>query len=310
MTTKEPQMKTLSDWKGRLIVGRYELREHINTSEMSCVFKAWDCQGKWEVIVKIAINSSRFDDRVTRLKRETEALRTLKHPAIVRLLDSGQIDRLSYFLVLEYIQGNDLQMALELFRYFSIDESISVLVQVLEALHEAHKKNMIHRDVKSANIMIAPDGVKLVDFGLVKFDPDYNPLRKPTATGNMVGTRLYASPEQAMGTGRYDCRSDLYSCGVVLYEILTRSLPFYEMDEDSEEWEDYWNHLRPFSKIYSIPKKVQAIVWKALSVDPDLRYQTAEEMRVALLAARPFSLRRFVKGLLSKARRYWRWFWE
>jgi len=299
-------MKAIGDWVGRLIGDRYELKKHLFASNFSNVFTAQDLQNNCLVVVKISINRSQFDTLVDRLKREAEALQELDHPGIVRFIDSGKLGKMAYFLVLEFIKGEDLHTALKLYRSFSVDDCIMVLVQMLEALHDMHQKNMIHRDIKSPNVMISPKGAKIIDLGLVKFLSDSNPFRKPTPTGSLIGTWLYASPEPAMGMGGHDCRSDLYSCGVVLYEILTNSLPFYDSGECPEEWDDYWNHLRPFSKTYGVPKELQEIIWKALSVDPGLRYQTAEEMRLALLAVRPFSFKRSVGGWLG---RVWGWFW-
>ncbi len=274
---------------GSLISDRYELVERLRSGGMGSVFKAWDFQEDSYVVVKIATHNSEYSSLVEYLKREAMALKRLNdhhpdNPRIVRLLNAGDIGE-SYFVVMEYIHGMDLRSHLNKTGPLPLDICVSVGVDMLEGLGAIHEEGLVHRDLKPENLMATRVGVKIIDFGLVRFiSASDRQMKRLTNPGITVGTPLYISPEQALGRSDLDGRCDLYVCGVVLYELLTGVLPFPKF----KEGERYWNlPLRPFSEAsppVDIPDKVQAIVWKALQVDPDLRYQTAEEMRMALLA--------------------------
>ncbi|MBI2037692.1 MAG: serine/threonine protein kinase [Candidatus Magasanikbacteria bacterium] len=285
---------------------------------MGHVFKAWDCQNQFWVVVK-AIDKKH--ELVQRLKREADTLRRLNDPRIVRLLDCG-IDKDLYFLVLEYLEGKDLGMCIDTHDLVLTQEfCISIGVQILEGVEPMHTAGVVHRDIKPANVFLVSGQVKILDFGLVKLVNRPGPRRRMlTNYPVVIGTLGYLSPEQMRGE-EVDCRSDLYACGIVLYELLTGELPFYKTGElEYKAWKkaaarEYWERpLRPFPSIFRVPKRVQEVVWKALAVDPANRYQTAQEMRLALLAARPFSFKRFVKEAVGtiggKTRNAWRAIWS
>lgn len=268
---------------GRLINGRYELVKLLSATSMSMVFKAWDCQRQYFVAVKIATNYS-----VDHLKYEALALQRINHPHVVRLFDCGDVEDL-YFVVLEYLHGMDLGCYLhKAIRPFFPDIALSAMFDVLEGLKAIHTEGLVHRDIKPENLMVTGAGIKIIDLGLVKFlsaaDRDIKSLEIPNTA---AGTPPYLSPEQTRGASNLDCRSDLYTCGVVLYQLLTGVLPF-PPPKDRRKLLDYWKFpMLKFSEVRPpviIPDKVQALVWKALQVDPTHRYQTAEEMRMALLA--------------------------
>ncbi len=299
------EAEPISDWEGRLLGGRYQLKEWMHKGSMNHVFKAWDCQQQCWVVVKAIPRKHEFAQR---LKREADTLRRLNHSRIVHLLDSG-VDKELYFLVLEYLEGKDLGLCLFMHDIALTQEfCISIGVQILEGVEAAHAAGLVHRDIKPANVFLVSGQVKILDFGLVKLVNRPGPRRRMlTNYPVVIGTPGYFSPEQMRGE-EVDCRSDLYTCGIVLYELLTGGMaPFHGRRElEREEWEkemarEYWDRpLRPFPSIFRVPKKVQEVVWKALAVDPADRYQTAQEMRLALLAARPFSLKRFMKESLGK----------
>lgn len=301
-------MKPISDWEGRLIGGRYELKIRFDATRMSSVFKAWDHQNECWVVVKMV---HRTDvSLVTRLKREKAALERLNHPRIVRLFDSGT-DGDFFFLVLEYLPGVDLRVGIQS-RSLSLTQEmgISFGLQILEGLEAMHAAGMVHRDLKPGNLMLTPDGVTIIDLGLLKLTNPPGPRRRRLTqrVNAVVGTLDYVSPEQKRG-GSVDKRSDLYACGIILYELLTGERPFYKSGDaewrkwqaaHAKDWMYYHGPLRPFPETSRIPEKVQAVVWKALAVDPADRFQTAQEMRLALLAARPFSVRRFLEEIPGK----------
>ena len=272
---------------GSLVGDRYELVKPLSITTMSRVFKAWDHQQEHFVVVKITTNSSEHYGLVERLKREAIALKRLDHPRVVHLLDSGDVEE-SYFVVLEYIHGMNLAACLYTTYLLPLDTAISIEVDMLEGLEAIHKEGLVHRDLKPENLMATRVGIKIIDFGLVKFvSAADRQMKQLTNPGTVFGTPQYLSPEQALGLSDVDARSDLYTCGVILYELLTGVLPFYKIFEGGRLIRRWDLPMRPFSSIWPsvhAPIKVQDIVWKALQANPANRYQTAEEMRMDLLA--------------------------
>lgn len=272
---------------GRLVGSRYELVELMNKTDMSQVFKAWDNEGSNYVVVKTATNSPKHSNLVDRLKYEAVALGRLNHQRIVRLLNSGDFGE-SFFLALEYVPGGNLADYMDRDGQLPTDIALSLAVQILEGLEVIHGANLVHCDIKPENVMITQQGVRLIDLGLVRFlavdDQSMNWINN--STDSAFGTLPYLSPEQ--GHARLhllDGRSDLYSCGVVLYEMLTGIHPFCKFIKGNRII-SYWEEpLRPFQGTWhpiDVPKKVQKIILKALEVDPYYRYQTAAEMKADL----------------------------
>jgi serine/threonine-protein kinase len=272
---------------GSVMAGRYQLEEHILTTEMSSVVKAWDKFEQRFVVIKITKDTVDCPALVRCLEREAEALQQIDSHRVVRFFDSGKIGA-SYFIVLEYIQGKDLFRYTEKPHTLSIEETISVGIDILEGLEAIHKAGVVHRDIKLENLITTRDGVKIIDLGLAVSTPTAEKIMDPLDNeGRVCGTPPYLSPEQACGKRDLDGRSDLYACGVVLYELLTGNVPFYKYTDSRGRMIKYWDPLRPFSEIrlrVRVPDNVQEIIWKALKVDPKDRYQTAEEMRTALLS--------------------------
>ncbi len=280
-------MKSTASWVGSLISGRYELKEQIYKSDMSTVLKAWDSQEQRFVVVKISTNNADYSNLVECLKREAAALKRINSHRVVRLLDSGNIGE-SYYIVLEYLQGTNLANYLDRVGYLPLNIAISVGVDILEGLKAIHEEEMVHRDIKPENLIATRVGIKIIDLGLVVSMPGAEQTMDPLdSSGTVCGTPPYFSPEQGRGLSGLDGRSDLYSFGVVLYELLTGDVPFYSFEHGGRVFKYWERQLRPFWEVspsVDVPDKVQAIVWKALQVDPQQRYQTAEEMRDALLA--------------------------
>ncbi len=298
-------METLSDWEGRLIGGRYELREYIAKGGFGHVFKAWDCTNNCWVAIKIAtVNPGQNtfgDTKVNRLKREVVALKKLDDSRIVRLLDSGKEAGFG-FAALEFLDGVNLSSYIDSVGHKGSKRlCVHIIIQLLEAIGVAHKAGLIHRDIKPENVMVTSDGlIKLIDFGIVTgVHKPGKRKRRVTPLGVVLGTPGYLSPEQAHGK-RLDLSSDLYNCGLVLFELLTRELPF-PARHGKVNVEAMERKMSSFFKLCRVSGKVQNIIRKALQEDPALRFQTAEEMRLALVeAVRPFSFRRFVKSFWSR----------
>lgn len=280
MTRQGMPMELVKDWEGRFVSDRYELAEYLFVTETNSLFKAWDHYQQQYVIIKIAEANSKH-----LLKREVLALDRLKNfssPRIVRLVNHGNFEN-SYFIALEYIHGTNLYLYLDQMKRLPVDTCISVGVELLEGIEVLHKASLVHRDLKPTNLVISNVGVKIVDFGIAAFvsQTDHH-LTWPKRSGHWVGTQPYLSPEQFFVYEDLDTRSDLYACGIILYQLLTGVLPFDEFF-DEKNMAIYWDlPLRKFP--VGIPERIQAIVWKALQVDRNLRYQTATEMKDFLLA--------------------------
>lgn len=302
-------MKLMRDWEGRLICGRYELEEYIAVGGMGHVFKAWDYMAKRWVVVKIASRVKVFvetgftETLDVWLQKEVAALKRIDHPQIVRMFNFG-VDEDFHFIVLEYIDGKDLSQVIGSGEGpLSIDLCVSIILQLLDVLVAMRNAGLIHRDIKPANIMHKSGKIKLIDFGLVKTDSEIISQEEWAPRDFLVGSPYYLSPEQVCGDPYLDYRSDICNVGIVFYELLTGQSPFTKRKEPMK-WMYVWKvPLRPFPKKPHIPKKLQSIVWKALEIDPEDRYQTVEDMQAALLeAVQPFSFRQFVRGIWSRIR--------
>ena len=203
-------------------IGKYKVEEELGTGGMGTVYKATDPESGSFVAVKVLLPEFSGDRLyVNRFMREVNVMMELRHPNIVSILDSGRQAELVYF-VMEYVDGPSLTRVMEQEGVLSVKRAIKIAIQIAEALHYAHQRNIVHRDVKPDNIFLkGGEQVKLGDFGVAK------PMgaTRLTATGGIVGTPFYMSPEQAQG-GVVDPGSDVYSLGVILYEMVTGRLPF------------------------------------------------------------------------------------
>ena len=261
--------------EGRLLGNRYEIIEQIGNGGMATVYKAKCHVLNRYVAVKILKEEYTTDDEfVKRFNTEAQSAASLTHPNIVSVYDVGSEGDLHY-IVMELVKGKTLKEIINEDGALSWKWSVNVAIQIASALETAHKNNIIHRDIKPHNIIITEDGIaKVTDFGIAKAVSNST----ITAFGSTMGSVHYFSPEHARGVFT-DAKSDLYSLGVVLYEMVTGRLPFNadtavsvalkHMQESPKE---------PMEINPSVPKSVNDIIMKAMQKDISLRYQTATEM--------------------------------
>jgi serine/threonine-protein kinase len=265
----------------RVFSERYELNHLIARGGMAEVYRAHDRLLDRPVAVKVLFPELSVDRSfVERFRREAQAAANLSHPNIVPVFDWGE-DGGTYFIVMEFIDGRPLSSILKTAGPLSAERTADVGAHVAAALGYAHKHGVIHRDVKPGNVLITDEGqVKVTDFGIARA---INTEESLTQTGAVMGTATYFSPEQAEGIG-VDARSDLYSLGVVLFEMVTGRPPFLgdtPVAVASKHVRDHPPAPRELNP--SIPPTFEAIILKAMAKDPAHRYGTAEELRADLL---------------------------
>lgn len=264
----------MENYIGRLLDSRYEILEVIGTGGMAVVYKALDHRLNRLVAVKILKDEfSRNQEFRRRFHTESQAVAMLSHPNIVSVYDvsrSGDAD----YIVMELIEGISLKQYLERKGHLNWRETLHFSMQIAKALDHAHSRGIIHRDIKPHNIMILKDGsIKVADFGIARVGSAQN-----TLTREALGSVHYISPEQAKGS-RVDSRSDLYSLGVVMYEMLTGRTP-YDGETPVSVAIQHINGgaRRPSELMEGIPIGLEQITMRAMSVDPDSRYSSAAGM--------------------------------
>jgi eukaryotic-like serine/threonine-protein kinase len=260
----------------RLLSGRYALISHLARGGMADVWVAEDRRLGRQVAVKILHDQYAASDAfVERFRREAQAAANLTHPGVVAVHDWGEDDG-TYFMVMELVQGRNLRDIVRTEHALLPRRVAEIGAEAAAALSAAHAQGLVHRDVKPANILLTPDGsVKVADFGIARAFDDSDQL---TRTGAVIGTATYFSPEQAQGHGA-DSRSDIYSLGVVMYEMLTGQPPFTGESPVAVAYQHVSEAPPPPSVINpQVPRSLEAVVMKAMAKDPDARYQTADDL--------------------------------
>lgn len=267
--------------EGRLIANRYKIVERVGGGGMAVVYKAIDQVIDRFVAIKILHDVLHYDEGIHRFIREAKNAGRLSHPNIVSVHDAGKEEK-TYYIIMEYMEGDSLKQWIQKQGSLSTEESITIAMQICDGLDHAHQNGVIHRDIKPHNILRAPNGqFKITDFGISFFSN----ATQITQTGMVLGSVHYFSPEQASGT-KVDFPSDIYSLGVVLYEMVTGQVPF----DDESFLSIVLKHVQaPIPNPQKINPEVSNalcnVIFKAMDKDPNNRFQTAKEMKEALQLA-------------------------
>jgi serine/threonine-protein kinase len=268
--------------QGQVIAGRYRVLRRLGAGGMADVYLAEDSTLGRRVAVKVLLKRYAGDESfVERFRREAQAAARINHPNIVNIYDWGPVDG-TYYIVMEYVEGETLKDHIRREGRYNPGEAVRIALELLAGVQVAHDAHIVHRDIKSQNILIDRAGtVKVTDFGIAKADDS-----QMTEAGSILGTAQYLAPEQAKGEP-VDERSDLYSVGVVFYEMLTGALPF-RGDSAVTVALKHVNErpTEPAELVPGLPYSLNQIVLKALAKDPDQRYRTAAEFSADLVAAR------------------------
>ncbi|HEY7817524.1 MAG TPA: protein kinase, partial [Vicinamibacteria bacterium] len=255
---------------------RYEILELVGEGGMGQVYKVLDRELDRVIALKTIRAEKESDpETVQRFKREISLARKITHKNVVRIHDLGEAEGIKY-LTMEYVEGRSLKQEIRNRGRIAVSEALPIARQVLSALQEAHSQGVIHRDLKPQNVMLDENGTPLLmDFGIARSSSDTGGM---TGTGVMIGTPDYMSPEQVRGE-KADARSDLFSIGVILYEMLTGDLPYQAETPLSKVMMRLTHKPRaPRQITLDVPAYLERVVLKCMEVDPALRYQTAAEV--------------------------------
>jgi len=283
-----------STFIGKKIGGHYIISEKLGEGGMGYVFRARHTMLDTDVAIKVlredfADNPESFE----RFRREAKSTARLEHPNAVRMFDFGQTEDGLVYIILEFIDGLDLKIITTRDGAFPEQRAIPVFIQICEVLNDAHEKGIIHRDLKSENIMLSDRGkrkdfVKVLDFGIAKLMNVGGRTTGGTITqkGVVFGTPQYMCPEQVQGA-KMDQRSDIYSLGIIMYEVLTGDVPFNApnpVDIMVQQVKDKPKSLKKVKDI-EISARLEKIVFKCIEKKPQNRYKSAQELTAALKSA-------------------------
>jgi len=267
--------------EGVLLNNRYQLLERLGTGGMSDVFRARDLMLERSVAIKI-LHETYSDDQAfqDRFRQEARAAANLSHPNIVTVHDFG-FDHGQLFIVMEHIPGKDLKTILRQRGRYSVEDAIPLMVQACAGIGYAHRAGLVHCDIKPHNMIVTPDArLKVTDFGIARALSTIMPDERADV---VWGSPQYFSPEQAVGEAPSPA-SDVYSLGVVLYEVLTGALPFTAPSSDElARLHLESDPIPPSEYIPDIPAALEEIVLKVLSKEPAARYRTADQLGRVLL---------------------------
>jgi beta-lactam-binding protein with PASTA domain/predicted Ser/Thr protein kinase len=297
-----------------IIDGRYRVLKRLGSGGMADVYCAEDQQLGRRVALKLLYRHLSEDVQfVERFRREASSAAGLQHPNIVSIFDRGEWDG-TYYIAMEYVEGRTLKDVVRERGPAPDEAAVDIVLQVLRAARFAHQRGIVHRDIKPQNVLIDEDGrVKVTDFGIARAGAS-----DMTETGSIMGTAQYLSPEQAQGRP-VDARSDLYSIGIVLYELLTGRVPFDAESPVSVALKQVSEAPIPPRELDpAIPPALEGVVLRALEKDPARRFQSADEFIEALHAARlspgavvieepVVPLEEIVEEEDRRSRRWWLW---
>jgi len=278
-------------------IGKYDVVETIGRGGMGTVYLARDPFLDRLVAIKmmnVDVHESR--DFLERFYREAKGTASLRHANIVTVFDLGE-DQGRPFLVMEYLEGNSLEVLLRSHHPMSLLEKLNIVIETCQGLSYAHQRGIIHRDIKPGNIMVLNDGgVKIVDFGIARLGD-----QSMTRTGQIVGSLYYMSPEQIREQG-VDARADIYAAGVVLYQLLTYALPFEAESAAATLAKILSDEPAPFREFdVSCPPELEAITFKALAKNRDQRFASADAFALSLSEVQNQLKQEFIQEYLEKA---------
>ncbi|HLN61257.1 MAG TPA: Stk1 family PASTA domain-containing Ser/Thr kinase, partial [Symbiobacteriaceae bacterium] len=264
---------------GTFLANRYRIGERIGGGGMALVYRARDEQLGRDVAVKVLRGQFGTDEEfIRRFRREAQNAASLSHPNVVQIFDVGRDDD-QYFIVMELVEGQTLKELIQRQGPLPIAEAVRISAEILGALEHAHTNRIVHRDIKPHNILISRDGhAKVTDFGIARATT----TDTVTHTGSIMGSAHYFSPEQANGqpTGE---KSDIYSMGIVLYEMLTGTVPFTGDSPITVALKHIRDRVVPATQLNSeVPVELDEIILRALEKEPEDRYPSAAAMRQAL----------------------------
>src|SRR5512133_1961699 len=279
-------------WLGRTVNGKFRIEGLVGQGGMGRVYRARHLALDRPVVLKMLHRGYSGDPQVVqRFQREARAASRLDHPNSLPIFDFGEAEDGTLFMAMEYLGGKDLARVVA--EEFPLGEKriVRIGAQILSALAEAHARGIVHRDLKPENVMVEPrrgepDFVKVLDFGIAKITAPGANEPKLTQAGLVCGTPEYMSPEQARGAD-IDLRSDLYSTGVILYQLTTGALPFASdtpVGYLTKHLSEIPVPAREKNPEIEVSPALDAVIAKALEKDPAARFQSADEMRAALLA--------------------------
>lgn len=272
---REAELILADPLSGKRLRNRYEVLEKVGEGGMAVVYKAKDALLGRVVALKVLRDQFATDaDFVARFRLEAQAAGSLSHPNVVNIFDVGE-DEGVHFIVMEYVEGENLKERIRRGR-LAVSEAVAIAREIAKALEAAHRQGLVHRDIKPHNILLTRDGtVKVTDFGIARAASAATSL---TATGTVIGSVHYFSPEQARGDA-VDSASDLYSLGVVLYEMVTGELPFTGESPVAIALKHLQESTRPVRELNpEVPRELERIIRKATAKSKADRYQSAQEL--------------------------------
>ena len=279
---------------GKILANRYKVIRRIGVGGFGAVYEAEDTKIHKRVAIKILARDLITDSgMLVRFRQEAEAASKVGHENIIDVTDFDRTNDGFYFMVMEFLDGVDLGSIIRAGEKISLSRMLGIMIQICRALNKAHQEGIIHRDLKPGNIFLLARGshmdfVKLLDFGISKFMEVDEENSRLTRTGQIIGTPLYMSPEQALGEEDVDHRVDVYSLGVIMYELLTGQPPFTAVNYLGIIAQHASDPPTPPSKVrpdLEVPPEVELIILKAMSKRPEERFSTMAEMEGVLIHA-------------------------
>jgi serine/threonine protein kinase len=293
----------------KLLDNRYQVLSMIATGGMGSIYKARQPALNKTVAIKMLKVQNRGDGAWARFQQEAKAVSQLEHPNIIRVYDFGETADGQPFMVMDYVEGSNLQNLLKAENTLPIEDALNIFRQICAGMTHAHSKKVFHRDLKPGNIMLSGlEGtnpqVRIVDFGLAKVMDGTEDLQKLTQTGEVFGSPLYMSPEQALGK-KVDARSDIYSLGCIMHETLTGTLPLMgatPFETLMKHMNDKPLNLRQAKRDGKFSDELVVVCSKTLAKDPNKRFQSMDELQEALDAVPEAIVQAKQRALLQAAR--------